>query len=182
MEQKIPYRISHRDVKYPRLEFKTGELVCILPSGEKPDRILEKHGNWIEEKIDFIEECLKAANKKELEHRTNGDFRNLVDSYMSTFSDALGVKPERVYFREMKTKWASLGPGGSLTLNTWMRQLPEELIRYIIFHELAHAVEKRHNENFWKIIARKFDDHQDRERDLFVYWFRIAKKPSESDR
>lgn len=82
-----------------------------------------------------------------------------------------------VYFRTMKTKWASLNPKRNLTLNLLMRHLPEYLIEYIIFHEMTHAAEKRHNENFWRIIAERFQDYQDRERDLFIYWFLIAKKP-----
>lgn len=180
MALRIPYRISHRDVKYPRLEFKTGELVCILPSGEKPDKILEKHREWINGKIDFIAECLKDAKRKKLAHRTNGNFRNLAFSYVSKISGVLGIEPNRVYFRTMKTKWASLSQKRNLTLNTLMRHLPGDLIEYIIFHEMTHVIEKRHNENFWKVVSERFSDYQDRERDLFVYWFLITKKPPKS--
>jgi len=55
----IPYKVSHRAVKYPRLEFKTGELLIVLPSGRKPDVLLEKYKGWILKKFDFIKECME---------------------------------------------------------------------------------------------------------------------------
>lgn len=36
--------------------------------------------------------------------------------------------------------------------------------------------ERRHNDKFWKRISKKFDDYQELEKDLFVYWFQLAKR------
>jgi predicted metal-dependent hydrolase len=44
----------------------------------------------------------------------------------------------------------------------------------VIFHEVVHLKEKRHNDKFWKRISKKFDDYQEFEKDLFVYWFKLA--------
>lgn len=178
MQKRITYKISHRDVKYPRLEFKTGELVCVLPFGESPDILLEKHKDWIDKKSKFIEECLKAAENKELILRENNQFKELIYSYVDQVCNELAVQLNNIYFRRMKTKWASLSPQRNLTVNVLMKHLPVYLIEYIIFHEIVHTLEKRHNEHFWKIVAGRFSDYQDRERDLFIYWFLIAKRPS----
>ncbi len=65
MEAKeIDYEVAYRDVKYPRVEFKTGKLLLVLPEGEQPEKIIEKHKDWIKDKIEFIEECLEASKKK----------------------------------------------------------------------------------------------------------------------
>lgn len=46
----FPYDVAFRDIKYPRLEFKTGTLLVVLPKGENETRILRKHRRWIENK------------------------------------------------------------------------------------------------------------------------------------
>jgi hypothetical protein len=38
----------------------------------------------------------------------------------------------------MRTKWASLSPGGRLTLNSELVALPRRLGEYVIVHELVH--------------------------------------------
>jgi len=63
----IPYRVEWRRVRYPRLEFKTGELLVILPpTCESEIPLLEKKKAWILEKHRIIRESLERAG---------GDFR-----------------------------------------------------------------------------------------------------------
>jgi predicted metal-dependent hydrolase len=47
------------------------------------------------------------------------------------------------------------------------------LIKYVVYHEAAHLIEKRHNGRYWELIEKQFKNHQKMERDLFVYWFKI---------
>ncbi len=171
----IPYSVSHRNVKYPRLELRTGKLVLILPFGCKPGPILDKHKRWILKKMAFIEDCLKHASDKGLVERTEEEFRNLSHTLIRKALMEMGGRLNHIYFRMMRTKWASLSSRRNLTINRLMKCLPEHLLNYIIFHEIVHLKEKRHNDKFWKRISKRFDNCQELEKDLFVYWFRVAK-------
>jgi predicted metal-dependent hydrolase len=168
----IPYKVSHRDVRYPRLEFKTGELLLILPFGFKPDPLLEKHKDWILKKTGFIKECLRETSKKKIVRRTEEEFRDLIRSSIKRASKESGGKLKKIYFRRMKTKWASCSAKRNLMINPLMNYLPDHLIKYVIFHEITHLREKRHNDNFWEIVSRRFSNYKELERDLFVYWFK----------
>ncbi|MDI7260170.1 MAG: M48 family metallopeptidase [Thermodesulfobacteriota bacterium] len=170
----IPHKVSYRGVKYPRLEFKTGELLIILPFEQKPDRLLEKHRSWILNKARFIKECLKDTSNKKLVRRSEEEFKSLILSFVTDASEELGKDLNRVYFRTMKTKWASCSSKRNLTINRLMRFLPEPILRYVIFHEIAHLRDKRHNSRFWKRILKRFDNYQELEKDLFIYWFKLA--------
>ena len=172
----IPYKVSHRDVRYPRLEFRTGELLLVLPFGYKPDLILNKHKKWILKNVAFVEDCLKHASDKRMVERTEKEFRDLTFSLSRKAKKELGGRLNHIYFRMMRTKWASLSSKRNLTINRLMRHLPDHLLSYVIFHEVVHLKEKRHNEKFWKRISKKFDDYQELEKDLFVYWFQLAKR------
>ncbi len=170
------YHVIYRKVKYPRIELRTGKVVLILPEGEKVDRITEKYSDWIEKKRMFISEVLKEAESKELFHRKWEDFERFVQDRVSVFSNELNIKDVKIVFRLMKTKWASMSKRKRLTVNTLVRFLPDEHIEYILFHELAHVIENKHNERFWKIIRIKFENYVQLERDLFAYWFLTQRK------
>lgn len=172
---KIPYAVSYRNIKYPRIELKTGKVLLIIPFGKKPDAVLEKHEWWIRRKLDFIGKCLKASSGKKLADRTDEEFKALVNRVADEVSRELKVRLKGISFRKMKTKWASMSSRKNMTGNMLMRHLPVRLIRYIVYHEIAHLIEKRHNENFWKIISRRYRNHSSLEREMFIYWFLIAK-------
>jgi hypothetical protein len=86
----------------------------------------------------------------------------------------------------MKTKWASHSKNNNLTINTLLKFLPEDLISYIVYHEIAHNIERKHNETFWNLINRKHLDYQTQEKKLLTYWFLIqrtqANHPLEANR
>ncbi len=171
---KIPHELSYRNIKYPRIEFKTGKLLLVLPFGFDPEIVLKKHKKWILKKIEFIEGCLKDAENKDIVKRTEKEFREIIHSLAERISEELDEKLNKIYFKSMKTKWASCSAKRNLTVNQLMKFLPEHLLYYIIFHEIAHLKQKRHNERFWGIIEKKFDDYDVLERELFIYWFRVA--------
>ena len=178
MPEATEYTVEYRKVKHPRLEFKTGTLLMILPkTGWTPEQVLEKYSGWIKRK----QSTIKTAKQKTTERtiintRTEKMLRTLVDRYAEAAQKDLNTKIHKIYFREMKTKWASHSQINNLTVNTLLKFLPEDLIRYIIYHEIAHNIERKHNENFWNVINRKFPDHNDKENDLLTYWFLIQEK------
>ncbi|MGB9735763.1 MAG: hypothetical protein ACP5JP_06150 [bacterium] len=74
----IPYSVSHRAVKYPRLEFKTGELLIVLPPGATPDILLDKYKHWIIKQFNFMRGCMECTKDKRLINRTEEEFRKLI--------------------------------------------------------------------------------------------------------
>jgi predicted metal-dependent hydrolase len=169
----IPYKISYRNIKHPRLELRTGELEVILPFGHDSDTVLIKHRNWIFKKTEFIKECLNNSSDKEISNRTETEFKQLIYSFVESFTKELKIGVNKVYFRRMRTKWASCSSKKNLTINTFVKKLPDHMIGYIIFHEVAHVVEMKHSDKFWKLVSNKFPKHDKIEKDLFAYWFLI---------
>ncbi|MCL4558528.1 MAG: M48 family metallopeptidase [Deltaproteobacteria bacterium] len=170
---KLIYTVSYRNIKYPRIEFITGSMSLILPYGYNPQDILNKHKGWILKKFSFIEQCLKDSSNKALIPRTDEEFRKLVHHYIRDGSEVLKVRIRDVYFRKMKTKWASISSRKNITMNSQMKQLPESLIRYVVFHELVHMIEHRHSKRFFGILSAQFDKHEVLDQELSIYWFKL---------
>jgi len=172
------YKVSYRDIKYPRVELKTGKLLFVLPFGYRPNIIYGRNKSWIYKKINFIEECLTNAESKELIERSKEEFEKLIYNAVKEIIDDLKIEINHIYFRKMKTKWASLSSFKNLTVNRFMKYLPKYLIDYIIFHELVHVIEKKHNNRFWEIVEERCKNYRKLEKELFEYWFKVSEKRS----
>ena len=167
-----------RDIKYPRIEFKTGNLVLVLPKHyDKEDELIDRHKRWIENKKRHISSAMRIISEKSLEEpKKKEDFQELVYREAQKICKHLNTKINKIYFRKMRTKWGSCSHCNNLTLNSLLAYLPDHLIEYVIFHEIAHTKERKHADNFWNVIERKFKDHQKREMELFGYWFLIQRE------
>jgi predicted metal-dependent hydrolase len=61
----------------------------------------------------------------------------------------MGVQVNRVFVQKMKTKWGSCNPATrSIRLNTDLAKKPAQCLEYVVVHELAHLLERHHNERF----------------------------------
>ncbi|MCD6492562.1 MAG: M48 family metallopeptidase [Archaeoglobaceae archaeon] len=177
-DKNIRYSVSRRKVKYPRLEFKTGNLILVLPEKMKDEKtVLEKHKAWIYRKSRQIERALREAHCKELnENMSMEKFKYFVRKKVAEFSKSIGVEVNNIMLRKMVSKWGSLSFRRNITINSYARYLPDRLIEYIIYHEIAHLLIKKHNNNFWKIIESKYANYKEYEKDLFKYWFLLQHK------
>jgi predicted metal-dependent hydrolase len=178
MPETSQYTVEYRNVKHPRCEFKTGSLLIILPKkGWKPEQVLKKYEPWIKRKQATINTAVQQTNATALiQNRSEKELRNIVHRYAEEAQKDLNTKINKIYFRKMTTKWASHSQNNNLTINSLLKYLPEDLVSYIVYHETAHNIERKHNENFWALIKRKHTDFQTKEKTLLTYWFLIQKQ------
>lgn len=177
MPETPKYTVKYRDVKHPRCEFKTGSLLIVLPKkGWTPEQVLEKYGEWIKRKQTTISAAVEQTNGTTLvTNRTDKELRSLVHRYAEAAQKDFNTKINKLYFRKMTTKWASHSRNNNLTINTQLKLLPEDLISYIVYHETAHSLERKHNERFWRLVSKRIPDYAGKEKGLLTYWFLIQK-------
>ena len=60
-----------------------------------------------------------------------------------------GFSYNRVFIRNQKTRWGSCSSKNNISLNMKIVKLPDELIDYVILHELVHTHRKDHSKAFW---------------------------------
>ncbi|MBN1444544.1 MAG: M48 family metallopeptidase [Candidatus Omnitrophica bacterium] len=173
--REIIYEKFYRRVKSPRLEFENGMLYLILPlKFTEERRLLENHSGWIIKQMDRFEELKEASKTLKLkEGADTAEFKASVEKIVRAFSAELNVETGKILFRKFKGRWGSCGNDGRITVNTLLMFLPDRLIEYILFHEVAHRVEKGHNRRFYAIIIDKFGDRKPIERELAAYWHLI---------
>ncbi len=67
----------------------------------------------------------------------------------------IGIAVHRVSVRCQKTRWGSYSSRtGTISLNAQLLFLPEELARFVLLHEICHAVHVNHSAAFWRLLRR----------------------------
>jgi len=166
-------KVNYRNIKYPRMEFRTGELLLILPHETEPVSLIDKYSDWIDEKKSFIKKALEKSDKLALSTTDIETVKVRVRNLVNKYSGELGVTVNRIIFRQLKSKWGSCSKSGTLTFNRDIKFLPDNVIKYIVFHEMTHLISLKHDMKFWQIIESKFKNHNQLETKLFSYWFLI---------
>ena len=94
----------------------------------------------------------------------------MLEYYVPMF-ERKGVKPPAaVTFRTMTSRWGVCSPStGKITFNYNLFETPEELIAYIVVHEMAHFLEANHSERFWAHVEDVMPDYKARRKLLREY-------------
>lgn len=170
--------IKHSDNSRAKLEVKTWGLLVTLPkelNEEEVYSLLEKHKGWIEKRYSELREALNISKNIKIVERSIGELRELAQKILEEATHTiLGINPCKLVIRRMKTRWASCSSKGILTLNNAAKYLPDDIIAYIIYHEVCHILEPRHNSKFWECISTKYPNFREIERILMAYEIKLA--------
>ena len=70
----------------------------------------------------------------------------------------MGLAARRIYVRNLKRRWGSCWPGGSLSFSYRLVMAPPRILDYVVVHELAHLREPNHSPRFWALVAQHDPD------------------------
>lgn len=63
-----------------------------------------------------------------------------------------------------RSEWGSCNEHGVIRLNWRLVQLPPQLARYVVAHEVAHLIELNHSPRFWRLVETLFPGHAEARR------------------
>ena len=73
---------------------------------------------------------------------------------LNRLAEAHGFTFSRVSVRSQKTRWGSCSRNNNVSLNAKLVLLPEDLVDYVILHELVHTRIRDHSKSFWEELDR----------------------------
>ena len=73
---------------------------------------------------------------------------------------SMGVTFGRVTIRCQQTRWGSCSSRGNLNFNCLLMLAPEEVLDYVVVHELAHRKQMNHSALFWQEVERECPDYK----------------------
>ena len=80
-----------------------------------------------------------------------------------------GFQYNRVFVKNQKTRWGSCSNKNNINLNVNLVRLPDELIDYVMLHELVHIRIKDHSRRFWEALSKFVEDPKSLDKKLRQY-------------
>ena len=97
-------------------------------------------------------------------------YRKLAKLYLAErvehFSGRMNVSPTAVKINSAKTRWGSCSAKKSLNFSWRLVMADDEVIDYVVVHELAHISEMNHSVRFWAVVAGVLPDYKERQKRL----------------
>ena len=131
-------------------------------------RFIEEKSDWIDRTLRKISERRGADGSAETEMcsderipLSDSDIRTLADearrvipAKVAHYAGQIGVTYGRITIRHQRSRWGSCSTKGNLNFNCLLMRAPEEILDYVIVHELCHRKHMNHSREFWDEVAR----------------------------
>jgi predicted metal-dependent hydrolase len=93
----------------------------------------------------IIDEALRTTLRKEA--------KVYLPRRLREFSLKHDLRYKSLSLRDTKTRWGSCTVDNKISLCIHLMKLPDELIDYVLLHELAHIKQKNHSKAFWDLLT-----------------------------
>jgi predicted metal-dependent hydrolase len=78
------------------------------------------------------------------------------------------VRCRRVTIKKLRNRWGNLTKHSTININLNLIKAPEDVIDYIVLHELCHLRVEGHSHHYWDHLHKFIPDYQDK-----VEWLRV---------
>jgi predicted metal-dependent hydrolase len=139
------------------IEFKRNQFFAFIKTDNK---VTSDHDITIETRVKSLYEKWITTQSKHI-------FKEKV----LKFSRKILVNPSKITIKNLKNRWGSATEKGTINLNINLLKAPENVIDYIIIHELCHLKIKKHSHHFWNLVSNYVPDYKNK-----VNWLEINSK------
>lgn len=101
----------------------------------------------------------RVAVKKQLERYFKQHAETVVRAKVSQYSQLTQLKPKSIKIRQYSARWGSCNSNAELSFNYLMMMLPDDVIDYVVVHELCHLRYLNHSADFWQLVAKHFPQY-----------------------
>ena len=82
------------------------------------------------------------------------------------FAKTMHVKPNSIKISNAKTSWGSCSAKSNINYSWRLIMADDQVIDYVVVHELAHLIELNHSPYFWEIVRCLLPDYRERQKQL----------------
>lgn len=120
-----------------------------------------KSGNRLE-KVEERRKELKTIEKLSMTeiHKLADLALKVISVKVKHYAGLMNVQYGRITIRNQKTRWGSCSSKGNLNFNCLLMLAPDEVVDYVVMHELCHLIEMNHSKAFWKQVEQMMPDYK----------------------
>ena len=126
-------------------------------------RFLHSKRQWLQqESAKAQRECSRPLIYLTEQERTQKrrEAREIIGQLVKHYAALYGVRYNRIAIRDQKSLWGSCSAEGNLNFNWRITLAPQEVLHYVVVHEVCHLRELNHSKRFWQLVALSIPDHK----------------------
>lgn len=97
-----------------------------------------------------------------------------ITNTVASIAAHMGVTPTSIKINSAKTRWGSCSSRKGLNFSWRLVMAPDDVIDYVVVHELAHFFQMNHSAKFWAIVEQVLPDYKQRQAKLKELQKRLA--------
>ena len=160
----VQYSIIRRDRKTIAIQIQPeGNVIVRAPKRMR----MEEISRFVESKAGWIEKHLSNRTEQNQQKLTDQELktlrekaRALVTERVRYYAPLIGVTYNQISIRAQHTRWGSCSSKGNLNFNCLLALVPQEVLDYVVVHELCHRKELNHSDRFWNEVAKILPDYK----------------------
>lgn len=129
---------------------------------QEKDDWIRAHLQQMAEKKRLREQYREQALSKEELQELATQAMKLIPQKVHYYAQIIGVTYGRITIRNQRTRWGSCSGKGNLNFNCLLLLMPEEVLDYVVVHELCHRKEMNHSARFWEEVEKILLDYRQR--------------------
>ncbi len=129
-------------------------------------KLIEAKGNAVTFEGDVLQVISKSPQKTLLTWFRNRAY-DVLEDRVCFFAKQMGVTPNDIRVKSMKTRWGSCSSKGNLNFNWTLIMAPLPVLDYVVIHELAHLKHMDHSKSFWNFVSIHCPDYK-----VYVKWLK----------
>ena len=166
--ENLPVKIIQSKRKTISIQLKPDEILVRAPRLMRQQDILsfvQQKSGWIEKHIKLMQE---TRAKEQAEPFTTEEIRDMavwarvmIMERVQHYAPLIGVDYGRITIWNQRTRWGSCSGKGNLNFNCLLALFPQEVLDYVVVHELCHRKHMNHSKEFYEEVAKVFPDYRD---------------------
>jgi hypothetical protein len=139
------------------------------------DKFISSKEKWIVDKLALSNERMKQRESFSLDYgdtvlyrgkqypimAKDGGRRDLTEKALG-FAKQMSAIPAAIKINGAKTRWGSCSGKKSLNFSWRLIMAEDDVIDYVVVHELAHITEMNHSPRFWSVVESVLPDYRER--------------------
>ncbi|MDR0982608.1 MAG: M48 family metallopeptidase [Culturomica sp.] len=153
-----------RNIKHLSIRMAAGRGIWLnvpwLISYEQAIKFLQSQTAWIDENRKKFVNIESRKQDLQVEEEIKRACREFMPARVEALACRHGFSYGRLSFRNNVSNWGSCSWNNNISLNVKLMRMPDEVIDYVIIHELCHTVEKNHSDRFWALVEKCCPDYR----------------------
>ena len=164
MEVENKYEIIYSKIKNVYIQIKDGKVIIKAPkymSKKELKKIIENKLDWINKNLENSKQ-----NKEKKELYTREQFTKIVEKNANELIKQTQLVPNKIRIKNIKYAWGTCSSNRNITINYNLIKYNEDVIKYVILHELCHLKYMNHSKDFWNLIEKYMSNYKEIKKQL----------------